>query len=103
MTVTLRTDLWPAHVQLGTEGEVFSPARLLLSLDEVWVWYMRDGQNELVINERVLEVSGERKIGWTVELDNGSTLYFRRANGCGCGNPLRGFQPPFITVQGPAL
>lgn len=103
MSVTLRTDLWPAHVQLGDDGEVFSPARLLLSMDEIWVWFMRDGERQLVVNERVLEVDGSRNAGWTVQLENGEVLYFRRASGCGCGNPLRGFQPPFITMQGPAL
>lgn len=101
MTVTLRTDLWPAHVQV--EDELYSPSRLLLSLDEIWVWYMRDGQNELVVNERVVDLQGDRKTGWTVQLDDGRTLLFRRSSGCGCGNPLRGFQPPFITVQGPSL
>lgn len=103
-TVELRMDLFPARVVLNPDQDgqvVHEITRLLVGLDEIWAWAMVDGQPELVVNERYEEITGRRTTGWTAHLADGeSTLYFTRATGCGCGNPLRGWQPPFMTVAG---
>jgi hypothetical protein len=104
--VELRMDLFPARVVVnpdqGTDAgeEIFEITRLLVGLDEIWVWAMVAGAPALVLNERYEDISGRRTIGWTATLGDGRTAYFKRASGCGCGNPLRGWQPPFMTVQG---
>lgn len=101
--VELRVDLFPARVilQPGQDDEVvFEVARLLIGLDEVWVYVVNNGVVNLVLNERYEEISGRRTIGWTATLGDGRTLFMMRASGCGCGNPLRGWLPPFMTVQG---
>lgn len=97
-------DLFPARVVLNPDQDgqvVHEITRLLVGLDEIWAWEMVDGQPALVVNERYEEITGRRTTGWTAHLGDGeSTLYFTRATGCGCGNPLRGWQPPFMTVSG---
>lgn len=102
----LRLDLFPATVieNPGTPDEfVHHVTRLLVGRDEIWVWEMRDGVPQLAVNDRYEEISGRRTTGWTATMSDGSTLFFRRASGCGCGNPLRGWSPPFWTVQIEAL
>jgi hypothetical protein len=101
--VELRLDLFPAKIVIdeGQDDEVVHEiTRLLVGLDEIWAWAMVDGQPALVLNERYEEITGRRTIGWTATLGDGRTAWFRRASGCGCGNPLRGWMPPFQTVQG---
>ena len=103
----LRLDLFPAHVTLnpGTDAEqALREARILVGLDEIWVyaWNSR-GAIEQVWNERYEQIDGRRTTGWTAQLGDGSTLHFIRSAGCGCGNPLRGWLPPFATVQGQLL
>jgi hypothetical protein len=101
--VELRMDLFPAKVVLNPDQDgqaVHEVTRLLIGLDEIWVWEMVDGQVELVVNERYEEITGRRTTGWTALLSDGQTLFFMRASGCGCGNPLRGWMPPFQTVSG---
>lgn len=101
--VELRLDLFPAKVveitPIGEELRVHQVTRLLVSRDEIWVWEMAGGRPQLVINDRYESIDGRRTTGWTALLSDGSGLSFRRASGCGCGNPLRGWQPPFMVVQ----
>lgn len=100
--VELRMDLFPAKVVERRNGEetVHEVTRLLVGLDEIWVWEMVNGRAELVVNDRYESIDGRPTIGWTAQVSDGSELWFMRASGCGCGNPLRGWQPPFMTVQG---
>lgn len=101
--VELRMDLFPARVVVQpdqTDQVVYEVTRLLVGLDEIWAWSMVDGLPALVVNGRYEEITGRRTTGWTATLGDGRTLYFMRATGCGCGNPLRGWQPPFMTVSG---
>ncbi len=100
-SVELRMDLFPAEIHQGET--IYYVARLLVGLDEIWVWTMVNGTIELVINDRYEEITGRPTIGYTATLSDGSQLYFKRASGCGCGNPLRGWRPPFYTTQGARL
>lgn len=104
--VEVRLDLFPAVVveNYGTDHEVVHPeCRLLVGLDEIWAWKMTDSGATLAVNERYEAVEGRRAHGWHATTGDGSRLHFRRATGCGCGNPLRGWQPPFPTVHGVSL
>lgn len=103
--VELRMDLFPARVVVTRDADetVYEVTRLLVGLDEIWVWAMVDGTPQLVVNERYESIDGRRTIGWTADLGEGDQVFFNRASGCGCGNPLRGWQPPFQTTQGTSL
>lgn len=101
--VELRMDLFPARVVVQPdtgEESVHEVTRLLVGLDEIWAWEMQNGAPVLVLNERYESVTGRRTTGWTMLLGDGRSVFFMRASGCGCGNPLRGWMPPFQTVQG---
>lgn len=105
--VELRMDLFPARI-VANPGDpemetVYEITRLLVGRDEIWAWAMVEGSPQLVLNERIESIEGRRTTGWTATLSDGSSVYFTRATGCGCGNPLRGWQPPFQTTQGPSL
>lgn len=99
-------DLFPATVveNYGTDQEiVHAECRLLVGRDEIWAWKMTDAGATLAVNERYETIAGRRAHGWRATTGEGSTLHFQRSSGCGCGNPLRGWSPPFATVHGPAL
>lgn len=101
--VELRLDLFPAVVveNHGTDNEIVHPeCRLLVGLDEIWAWKIGENGPELAVNERYEGIEGRRIQGWVATTGEGSKLHFRRALGCGCGNPLRGWRPPFDTVHG---
>jgi hypothetical protein len=101
--IEMRLDLFPAHLVLNPDSEtptIWRTTRLIVGRDEIWAWeHDRFGQVQLVLNDRYESVTGRRTTGWTATLSTGDSLYFNRASGCGCGNPLRGWSPPFSTVQ----
>lgn len=105
--IELRLDLFPALIRINPDTDqerVLRETRLFVGLDEIWIWqWASNGTVELVLNERYETLTGRRTTGWTAELGDGSTIWFQRAPGCGCGNPLRGWIAPFATVQGQLL
>lgn len=101
--VEMRLDLFPARLVLNPATEsriIWEVTRLIVGLDEIWAWEVdRFGQIRVAVNDRYESIDGRRTTGWTAQLSTGDSLYFNRASGCGCGNPLRGWSPPFPTVQ----
>lgn len=80
-----RLDLFPAEV-IGRNGykRVVATDSYLIILGESTT----GPQIESV--EALYDFQGNNKVGWTAELEDGSTLLIRRAQGCGCGSRLRG-------------
>lgn len=104
--IELRCDLFPATawVNKDTDSEqYFLDVRVLTSQDEIWVYQAVNGTPQLVYNDRFETLSGRRATGWTASTSTGDSFFFQRSSGCGCGNPLRGWIPPFPTVQGALL
>lgn len=95
MAAFIRLDLFPAEALVA--GERFTPARVIVTDDTLYVYMDGQGGPRVAYETRLEDFTGRRTIGYTVTAADGQEVAINRASGCGCGSRLRGFHP-FVGV-----
>lgn len=86
-------DHFPA-IATTPDGGKYEPARVVVYNGIVQVWVMRQGVPDPVVayEREYLSVEGNRLAGFNILTSDG-TVRSVRAGGCGCGSPLKRFDP----------
>lgn len=86
-------NLFPANV-ITPERKLLK-TRVQIKDGKARVFQMLNGAIDLALEEEVAEYkpSNNRFAPTQVILASGETWQIKRASGCGCGNPLRNFDP----------
>lgn len=92
-TVRISLDLFPQTVRLPT-GVQFSPVRVVVVDDVVQLYRTSPNSNliEMFWERALLSSSGSRLGGYELTTEDGPVM-LSRAGGCGCGNPLKTYDP----------
>lgn len=90
--VAISLDFFPARVTLPS-GVELGPCRLFIADGRVQVFILRNGQPELYFDEPlVAQAKGSTATGYDLAVESGEVRVVNDG-GCGCGNPLRRFNP----------
>jgi hypothetical protein len=97
--VVLR-DAFPAEVTRSTDGVVWRSARAVITRSRVYVWVAQGREPLLVLDEpydpagsTVPAFNARPGDGSHLTLTAGGQVHINRQRGCGCGNPLKAWQP----------
>ena len=97
MTDVIRLDLFPATVVEHAPGDetptTRDKCRVFVTNDAVYVYQDAYGGPQVVIEGPLYDFSGNNKVGWSAQIDDGPLLDISRSRGCGCGSLLRGINP----------
>lgn len=93
MQARIELDLFPAIARTPSGGR-YEPARVVVYNGIVQVWVVRRGSNvpEVAYEANELSLEGNRLAGYAVLTDDG-VVNAVRTGGCGCGSPLKSFDP----------
>jgi hypothetical protein len=91
MPVAIALDSFPSKVSLPN-GSVLDEARVLIANSRVLVFVNQGGTAIRYFDEPLVSSSGSSVRGWDLQTESGMVAVNRGA-GCGCGNPLRSFNP----------
>lgn len=97
--VVLR-DAFPAEVTDSRTGTVYRSARAVVTRDRVLVWVAQGRERLLVIDEpyrpelsSVPPYNARPSEAAHLALVGPGLVHINRQRGCGCGNPLKAWQP----------
>lgn len=91
MGVEVALDFFPARVTLPS-GTTLRPTRVFVADGRVQVYILRNGVAELYYDEPMISGSGSAPRGWDLLVADGA-VRVTRDNDCGCGNPLKSYNP----------
>ena len=91
MSVEIGLDYFPARVTLPSGAEL-GPCRVFVADGRVQVWVLRDGKPEIYYDRELVSSSGSSARGFSLQVGDGE-VRVSRDPGCGCGNPLRRYNP----------
>lgn len=89
--IAVALDYFPARVELPN-GTTVNEARVLIADARVLVYVNEGGTPKVYFDEPLLSSSGSAVRGYDLQTESGVTIV-KKATGCGCGNPLRSFNP----------
>lgn len=94
--VRIGLDFFPAFVTLPT-GTTLTPARVFVANadglgDRVLVYIIQNGEPYLFYDRPLVSYSGNALRAIALQVADGEVLV-RKEDGCGCGNPLKSFNP----------
>lgn len=89
--VAIGLDLFPARVTLPDGTEV-RPARVWVADGCALVYIVANGAPTLYFGSPFISMDGNRVSGITIATEDGE-VFARKDNTCGCGNPLKRFNP----------
>ena len=91
MGVEVALDFFPAQVVLPS-GVQLRPVRLIVANGIAEVYILKDGVPQLYWSSPLIEHSGNPVRGYDIATEEGP-VRMTKARGCGCGNPLRNYNP----------
>ena len=91
MGVSIGLDFFPARVTLP-DGTIVYPARLWVADGSLLVYIVANGEPTLFYESPFVSLTGKKYAGMTITTEGGDVLA-KTEHGCGCGNPLKKFNP----------
>lgn len=91
MGVQVALDMFPARVTLPS-GATLRTARVFVANGRVQVYTNDNGRAKLYYDRELLSSSGNTARSLDLQVADGS-VKVARTTGCGCGNPLKRFNP----------
>lgn len=88
-------DVYPATLE-GLEPTPLSRVRVRIEEGRLRVWRQSGPTRTKLIDEQVEDATQRnrgRRNPWTVILKDGRAFTFQARGGCGCGDPLKRFDP----------
>lgn len=90
--VAIALDAFPAKVTLP-DGTRLTPAKVLVADDRVLVYILQNGEPVLYFDRELVEQIGNNvRRGVTLVVDGGQVAVEHDSD-CGCGNPLKSYNP----------
>lgn len=89
--VAVALDFFPATVDLPN-GTALNEARVLIANGRVMVYVNQGGTPLSYFDEPLLSSAGSAIRGFELQTESG-IVEVQKARGCGCGNPLKSFNP----------
>lgn len=89
--VSIALDVFPARVTLPSGAE-FDTARVYVADERVLVYTASVGDPVLTFSRPLLASEGNVRSGVSLQVEDG-VVQVVRSRGCGCGHPLRRFNP----------
>lgn len=89
--IRVALDMFPANIYTPNGGR-YDPSRVVIADDVVKVYLASGAGIETVYAAPVLSTEGNRMAGYSIQTPDGEVKALS-AGGCGCGNPLRSFDP----------
>jgi hypothetical protein len=90
-TIKVAFDMFPAEVK-DDQGNITKTARAVVIDGKLLVWVVKDGKPYQMVSAPVVSTEGAVGRLLKVQTDNG--IYeLSRGGGCGCGNPLKSYNP----------
>ena len=89
--VAIGLDLFPAQVTLP-DGTQMYPARVWIADGELLVYIVANGVPVEYYRSAYISLEGTRIAGLSIDTADGMVTA-RKKQGCGCGNPLKSFNP----------
>lgn len=89
--IRVALDMFPANVYTPNGGR-HDPSRIVIADDEAKVYIASGAGIVCVFTAPVLSIEGNRMAGYSIQTPTGE-LKAISAGGCGCGSPLRSFDP----------
>lgn len=91
MSVEIALDAFPARVTLPSGSEI-GPVRVYVADGRVLVYTVTDGVPNLYFDRELISSEGSMLRGLNLQVADG-TVVVRKDRGCGCGHPLKRFNP----------
>jgi len=102
--------VFPAEV-VGPGGVIWRTAKAVITRERIYVWVADGPRRRLVLSEPYEQAASEVAPGnaartqrshLTLAGEEAPTVHVSRQRGCGCGNPLKGWNPWQPFILGPA-
>src|SRR4051812_20142940 len=89
--VAIALDVFPANVVLPS-GARLDTARLYVADEKVLIYVVGTGEPALQFQRPLLGHEGNVRSGMSLQVEDG-IVEVTKSKGCGCGHPLRRFNP----------